>query len=318
MPAKNNTSILFFGTPAFAVPALEALIASDYSVVGVITNPDEPVGRKHIITPPPVKVLAQKHNIPIFQPEKLSSLIEEGVLPRAYLFVVAAYGKIIPKAILELPKFGTLNIHPSLLPRWRGASPIQAVILAGDADTGVTIMQIDEKMDHGAILSQETLHLGERKITYPELHDELAEIGAKLLLETIPEYLDGLIVGTPQDHTKATYCKMLTKDDGHIDWGRLAEEVERMVRGLNPWPGTWTLWQSARGAVRIRIDEASAVIDAPRQNTPGLVWQDEKRLLVETGIGSLRVVRATLEGKRSLTGEELMLGYPTLIGAVLT
>lgn len=310
-----NFSILFFGTPGFALPVLQALITSEYPIVGVVTNPDEPVGRKHELTPPPVKVLAEKHSIPVFQPEKLKCELWDHEIPPADLFIVAAYGKIIPKAILEIPKYGTLNVHPSLLPCWRGASPIQSAILAGDTDTGVTIMQLDELMDHGPIVAQQILHIGDRKYTYPELHDELAKKGARLLLETIPGWVNETIMPTPQDHAKATYCAMLNKDDGRIDWKKSAEEIERMIRAFNPWPSTWTLWHASDRTYRLRIDEADLIPDEPLLGSPGLVWKKEKALLVKTSRGSIEIKRATLEGKKILTGAELLHGYPQLVGA---
>lgn len=342
-----NPSIIFFGTPEFALPALEALIAKKYHIVGVVTNPDEPVGRKHILTPPPVKTFAQRHGIPVFQPEKLNIAQFAGChadppdggeasrppsrkrsftgvqddnsqkIPSADLFIVAAYGKIIPKAILEIPKYGTLNIHPSLLPRWRGASPIQSAILAGDADTGVTIMQLDELMDHGSIVAQETAHVGDRKVTYPQLHDELAQIGAQLLIKTIPDYISGAIVPIPQHDVSATYCAVLKKEDGRIDWHKSAEEIERMVRAYSPWPTVWTLWPAGDHALRIRIDEADITSEELPQGSPGLVWQKENALLVQTSKGSVVINRATLEGKNPLTGAELLHGYPQLVGSVL-
>ncbi len=328
-----NPTILFFGTPEFALPALDALIAKEYHIVGVVTNPDEPVGRKHVLTPPPVKVLAKKHSIPVFQPERN----EISKIPPADLFIVAAYGKIIPKSILEIPKYGTLNIHPSLLPRWRGASPIQSAILAGDANIGVTIMQLDELMDHGPIVAQQVVHIGNRKYTYPELHDELAQKGAKLLLETIPKWIDETITPTPQDHTKATYCATLKKEDGRIDWKKSAAEIERMVRAYNPWPGAWTIWKNDGRMYRIRIDDADVIPDEP-VGSPGLIWTNidppssqqigtseglfplkgnKKALLVKTSKGSIIIKRATLEGRKSLTGADLLRGYPQLVGTIL-
>lgn len=317
MKTSVNPSILFFGTPEFALPALGALIGEKYHIVGVITNPDEPVGRKKILTPPPVKVLAQKHPIPVFQPEKLKRELWDHEIPAADLFIVAAYGKIIPKSILEIPKYGTLNIHPSLLPRWRGASPIQSAIFAGNADTGVTIMQIDELMDHGPIVAQQIMHIGDQKIAHQELHDELAQKGAELLLKTIPQWVDRTITPIPQDHTKATYCAMLKKDDGRIDWNKSAAEIERMIRAYNPWPSTWTTWFDNDHALRIRIEEANALPDESSVGSPGIVWKKEKALLVQTGKGSIIIKRATLEGKKSLIGADLLRGYPQLVGAIL-
>ncbi|MBI3442302.1 MAG: methionyl-tRNA formyltransferase [Candidatus Sungbacteria bacterium] len=340
MKFSVNPSILFLGTPEFSIPALDALIAGKYDLVGAVTNPDEPVGRKRILTSPPVKLLAQKHSIPVFQPEKLKRELWDRQIPAADLLVVAAYGKIIPKSILEIPKYGTLNIHPSLLPRWRGASPIQSAILAGDADTGVTIMQVDERMDHGPVVAQQIIPIGNRKVTYSRLHDELAEIGAKLLLETIPGYISGAITPTPQDDAKAIYCAVLAKDDGRIDWNKSAEEIERMVRAFDLWPGAWTTWSVPDSrSYRIHIDEADLIRDHNPAGTPGLVWsnvdppssrpvgtseglfslkENKKALLVQTGKGSIEIRRATLEGKKSLTGAELLHGYPRLVGAIFT
>ncbi|MBI4225077.1 MAG: methionyl-tRNA formyltransferase [Candidatus Sungbacteria bacterium] len=314
---NHKISILFFGTPGFALPALEALIAEKYNLIGVVTNSDEPVGRKKILTPPPVKVLAEKYNIPVFQPERLEIQNFKFKISQVDLAVVAAYGKIIPKSILEIPKFGTLNIHPSLLPRWRGASPIQSAILAGDVDTGVTIMQLDEKMDHGPVVAQQTTPIGDRKAVYPQLHDELAAIGAKLLIETIPDYLSGAIMPIPQDESKATYCNPLKKDDGRIDWKKPAEEIERMVRAYNPWPSTWTTWSDNGSTLRIRIEQADLTLDEPLAGSPGLVWKKEEALLVQTGKGSIEIKRLTLEGKKTISGAELLHGYPQLIGATL-
>lgn len=314
---NKQTSILFFGTPEFALPALERLIAEKYDLMGVITNPDEPVGKKHILTPPPIKIFAQKHLIPVFQPEKLKRELWNAEIPSTDLFVVAAYGKIIPKSVLEIPKYGMLNIHPSLLPRWRGASPIQSAILAGDRDTGVTIMQLDELTDHGPIVAQETVGIGDRKVTYPQLHDELARAGAELLIKTIPGFLDGTIVPVPQDDAKATFCKVLKKEDGRIDWSKSAEEIERMVRALNPWPGAWTVWEGSGKAVRIRIEEADLALDGSSQGSPGIIWRKENALLVKTSRDSIIIKRATLEGKKTLTGTDLLRGYPQLLGTIL-
>ncbi|MFY9462661.1 MAG: methionyl-tRNA formyltransferase, partial [Candidatus Sungiibacteriota bacterium] len=266
---KPKTRILFLGTPEFALPALQALIDAGYLIVGVVTQPDEPIGRKQVLTPPPVKVLAEQYDIPVFQPLRLDARDFADKIPRPDLFIVAAYGKIIPKAILDIPRFGVINIHPSLLPRWRGPSPIQAAILAGDAATGVTIMKIDEQMDHGALIANYKLQITNYKTTYLELHNQLAEAGAKLLIEILPRWVAGEIAPIAQDETHATYCKLLTKNSGRIDWGKPAEEIERMIRAYHPWPGTWTIWKTEVGDRRIRIEEADAVDAVP---PPHPIW----------------------------------------------
>ncbi|QQG45264.1 MAG: methionyl-tRNA formyltransferase [Candidatus Sungiibacteriota bacterium] len=323
----KNIKIVFWGTPEFALPSLEALIKNGYSVAAVITNPDEPIGRSQIITPPPAKVLAQKHKIHVFQPEKLNAETFRNELPEADLFIVAAYGKIIPKDILEIPRYGALNIHPSLLPRWRGPSPIQYTILHGDKETGVTIIKIDELMDHGPIVANYKLlaslklrrsgQVTNYKITCRELQNKLAEIGAELLIETVPKWIRGEITPMPQDDSQATYSKILKKDDGRINWSRPAEEIERMIRAFNPWPGTWTIWPSREKISRLRIEEAETAQDEAPAGTPGFVWQTGQKLFVKTGHQNLEIKKLTLEGKKSLVVQDFLRGHPEIAGEVL-
>ena len=318
---KNNPPILFFGTPEFALPALEALIKNGYRIAAAITRPDERVGRKQILTPPPIKVAAERYNIPVFQPERLDARdFVSGKIPRADLFIVAAYGKIIPVDILKLPRLGAINIHPSLLPRWRGPSPIQAAILHGDIQTGVTIMQMDAQMDHGPAIAASSFPLpAPGKITYPELHDRLAKLGAELLIKTLSRWITGGIIPVPQDESQATYCKLLTKDGGRIDWTKPADQIERMVRAYRPWPGSWTVWKSKSGPRRIRIEEADAIDDAPPAGgAAGMVWQNELHpLLIKSGRGSLAVKKLRLEGKSPTDAASFLRGHPALLGAIL-
>jgi len=312
-------SILFFGTPEFALPALRGLIDAGWRVVGVVTQPDEPVGRKRVLTPPPIKVFALQNGIPVFQPEKLDAGQFIAEIPAADLFVVAAYGKIIPKTILDIPKLGALNIHPSLLPRWRGPSPIQTTILAGDSETGVAIMKIDAQMDHGPIVASSKFQVPSSHIAYPELHDQLAKLGAELLIETLPQWIAGAITPVPQDETHATYCKLLTKNSGKIDWGKPAEEIERMVRAFHPWPGTWTIWKTESGDRRIRIEDADAVDAAPpAYGASGLVWTNNAHpLLIQTGRGSFAIKKLGLEGKNILDAASFLRGHQAIIGIIL-
>lgn len=301
------------------MPALTALVEAGYAVIGVVTNPDEPVGRNQIRTPPPVKIIAEKYKIPVYQPaEKQAFGYSIARLREADLFIVAAYGKIIPKEIIALPRYGALNIHPSLLPRWRGPSPIQYTILSGDTETGVTIMQIDELMDHGPMIRNSKFKIQNSKISYRELHDILARQGAQLLIETLPKYIHGEITPIPQDDSRATFSKMLTKDSGRIDWSRPAEDIERMVRAFNPWPGAWTVWPSEKGIARLRIEEAEVFDDEVPGGSPGYVWQNETHpILIKTGRGNLAVTRLTLAGKKSLSAEEFLRGYRLLLGSTL-
>jgi len=318
--------IVFWGTSEFALPSLDALLKESFStssktnflyrVVAVVTNPDEPAGRKQILTPPPVKVLAKKHKIPVYQPENLKLENWQQELPEADLYIVAAYGKIIPKDILDKPSYGALNIHPSLLPRWRGPSPIQYTILNGDSETGVTIIKMDEMMDHGPIVAQQRLTISQP--VYKELKEQLAKLGAKLLLETLPKWLKGEITPTPQDDSQATYSKILKKDDGRINWQKSAEEIERLIRAFNPWPGTWTMLPTKKKILRLIIEEAEIVkVENPLAPPGYLFYSDNYPLLIKTGYGSLLIKKLTLEGRKKMSGEDFRRGYQALYNTTL-
>lgn len=335
---SNNLHILFFGTSSFAVPVLQALMEQDYRLVGVVTTPDEPTGRKQILTASPLKSFFLTHRPPMPLPHSGEKMKEGGqsydaslLQPRALdanfvsrvrslqpnLFIVAAYGKILPAGLLALPRCGALNLHPSLLPRWRGPSPIQYTILHGDAETGVTIIEMDKLMDHGPIIAKEKIKMENGKITYPQLHDALAEVGAKLLIETLPRWCAGEITPLPQDDTKATYSKIIKKDDGRIDWSRPAEEIERMVRAFNPWPGAWTVWPSTKKIMRLRIEEACT--DAKTQEGPlGMVAHyDHAVLWVKTRKGSLGILKILPEGKKSMSVSAFFRGHANILHANL-
>jgi len=237
--------IVFMGSPEFALPVLEAL-TRQYPVVGVVTQPDRPAGRGGQLRPPPVKVYAQQAGLPFIQPENLRAAEVMAQL-RAWapdVIVVAAFGQILRPEVLELPPYGCLNVHASLLPRWRGASPIAAAILAGDAETGVTIMKMDAGVDTGPILAQRAQPIA-REDTTASLSARLARLGADLLLETLPDYLNGRCQPYPQPAQGVTYAPMLKKEDGRLDFQKTADELERQVRAMNPWPGAWFEWDGA-------------------------------------------------------------------------
>lgn len=278
----EKIKIVFLGTPEFAVKPLEALIKNGYGIVGVITAPDKPKGRKMVLAPPPIKILAGQRNIPAWQPINLISNLRFPV-SKPDLFVVAAYGKILPKEILEIPKFGTLNIHPSLLPRWRGPSPIQSAILAGDEKTGVTIMLVNEKMDEGPILARQELKYSISNIQSLKLQDELSELGAKLLIETLPKWINGEIKPQQQDNSKATYSKIIKKENGLINWNEPAEIIERKIRAFTPWPGAYAFINGKR----IVITEA------------GLNKNN-----------ALAIKRVKPEGKKEMSYEDYLRGNP--------
>ena len=251
------------GTPEFGAIILEGLIKykpysgrwpnGPFRPILVVTAPDKPVGREQILTPSPVKVIAQKCDIPIEQPEKIENLKLKIENLKPDLIVATAYGQIISKEILEIPQEGSLGVHPSLLPKYRGPTPIQAAILNGDKETGVTIILMDEKMDHGPILAQRKLEIVKDE-TASTLHDKLAELGENLLIETISKWLRGLLKPWPQDETKAIYTKILTREDGRIIWKKTAKELEREIRAFSGWPGSFTFWEKRGGKmVRMKI-----------------------------------------------------------------
>jgi len=283
---NNKIRIIFIGTPEFGAIILEELVKNNYQPVLVITNPDKPVGRKQVLTPPPVKLAAQKYKISIEQPEKIknSKIKIQNLEPD--LIITAAYGQIIPKEILKIPKYGCLNIHPSLLPKYRGPSPIQAAILNGDKETGVTIMLMDEKMDHGPILNQRELEFSILNFQFSKLHDRLADLGAKLLLETIPDWINGKIKPQTQDEKKATYTKIIKKEDGEINWKKPAQEIERQIRAFNSWPGAFTFIQKKGKKIRIKICQAE-------------LSKDNK----------LIIKKLQPEGKKPMSFEEFKKGY---------
>jgi len=266
---KNNLKIIFLGNPDFALPALEALVKEKYQIVGVVTAPDKPTGRKQILTPPPVKVLAQKHGLAIYQPKDKTELLEIIKKLQPDLAVVTAFGMIFPKEVLNIPKYGFINVHPSLLPRWRGPTPIQTAILNGDEETGVSLFLLDEEMDHGPILAKRELEFPISNFQFPILSQKLAELGADLLIETLPKYINGEIKPQAQDESQATYTKKFSTQDAYIEpkdleiaqekGGDKAIEIERKIRALNPEPGTFTLSLSKGGLKRTKLLEAKII-----------------------------------------------------------
>jgi len=329
---NEKLKIIFLGTPEFGAIILERLIKGNYKPISVITAPDKPVGRKQILTPSPVKVIAQKYKIPILQPDKILDSKFKIQDSKPDLIVIAAYGQILPKEILEIPKNGSLNVHPSLLPRWRGASPIQYAILNGDKKTGVTILLMDEKMDHGPILNQRALEI-EAEETSTTLHRKLANLGATLLMETISKWMREMIKPYPQDETKATYTKILTREDGRINWKKTAKNIEREIRAFNYWPGSFTFWKKRDGTmVRIKILKARVL-----KSTEGLSYPPGEALVVsqnEIGIqcggfpaatrsflkggeGFLVIERLQMEGKEEMGSEEFLRGHPDFVGTIL-
>lgn len=305
---------IFFGTPEFAAIILEKLINAGYMPAAVICNPDELVGRKKILTSPPVKILSQKHDIRIFQPEKLRDNLEFAEQLKnlkSDLAIIAAYGKIIPKEILDIPSSGFINVHPSLLPKYRGASPIQYAILNGDHETGVTIMAVDEEMDHGNIISNLKTQIS-RVDTFESLSQKLAKLGAELLIKILPDYVSGKIKPVEQDHSRATYTKIIKKEDGKIDWSKSADEIERMTRGYYPWPDVWTVWSDKI----LKILAADVLADGDKKIGEVFLTKNNK-LAIKCGKDALIVNKLQLEGRKILTAREFLNGHKNFIGSIL-
>lgn len=299
---SERPRIVFMGSPQFAVPILEALVTA-YPVVGVVTQPDKPAGRGNRLTPPAVKVRAQELGIPVFQPKRVShpEAVERLRAWNPDLIVVAAYGQILKPNVLALPRYGCINVHASLLPRWRGAAPIAYAIWHGDTETGVTIMLMDEGLDTGPILAQRRVPIHPDD-TQGTLSMRLAQEGAALLLETLPRYLAGEVRPQPQDNRLATYAPMLRREQGLLDFTQPAAVLARQIRAFHPWPGTFTFWKGQR----LKVHRGHAV-DTPSPG-PGkpVIW--EGRPAVGTAEGLLVLDEVQLEGRKPVSGEAFLRG----------
>ncbi|MBM3888878.1 MAG: methionyl-tRNA formyltransferase [Verrucomicrobia bacterium] len=310
--------IVFIGTAEFGIPCLEALLkASECHVAGVVTQPDRPAGRRHELTPSPIKTLAMKHHLPVFQPEKIrtpTALAEiRGLAPD--LIVVVAYGQILPRELLAMPRLGCVNVHASLLPRWRGASPIQAALLAGDTESGVTTMLMDEGLDTGPMLLQEGVHI-EHDDNAASLHDKLAALGAELLLKTVASLAGGTLKPTPQPAAGVTYAPKIRKEDGLVDWSLPAAQLLNRLRAFTPWPGFYTFLPESHGQRLLKIWAANAEEAVPATPVaPGTVVRANKDgIRVATKEGLLAIRELQLEGSRRLTAADFLRGHPLNTG----
>jgi methionyl-tRNA formyltransferase len=304
MPAKKYKTI-FMGTPEFALLGLRAILNSDvFEIVGVFTQPDKPIGRKQISTPPPIKTLALENNLSVFQPQKIRTEAEVIRNLQPDLIVVIAYGQIIPQEILDIPTFGCINVHASLLPKYRGAACLNAPILNGDTKTGITIMKMDAGLDTGPILRQAKIKLSGRE-NLSDVHDTLSTLGASILPETLKDFIDGKIKPCQQDDSQASYIKMIKKEDGRIDWNKPATETERMIRAYNPWPGTYAEIDNRL----IKIIEVELGACSNNKYPIGKFFQEEGKLGIQCGQGSLFVLKLQPAGKKIMTENEFLNGY---------
>jgi methionyl-tRNA formyltransferase len=308
--------IVFMGTPDFAVPCLDALMENGYQVVAVVTQPDRPKGRKGILTPSPVKEAALRHHLPVLQPEKVRTeeALNEIENYQPDLLITAAYGQLLPKRLLEMPRLGCINVHASLLPRWRGGAPIHKAIIEGDKETGVTIMRMVQALDAGDMISQVVVPI-EEEDTVSSMFEKLAVAGAKLLIETLPQIEAGTITETPQDEALVTYAPNLTREDERIDWTKNARQIYNQVRGMNAWPGAFThfsnkvmkIWQA-------RIEEESS----EPQVMPGTVVEVTKEeILVQCGRGTLALVEIQPAGKTRMLVRDFLRGVKIAPGVRL-
>jgi len=298
--------VIFMGTPDFAVGTLEEIIKAGHEVALVVTQPDKPRGRSGALQFPPVKECAVAHGIEVFQPKKIREEENVAYLRKynADIIVVAAFGQLLPKSILEMPKYGCINVHASLLPKYRGAAPIQWSVINGDAVTGVTIMQMDIGMDTGDMIAKREVAIGKEE-TGGGLFDKLAEVGAKLCVETMVEIENGTATRTPQNHDEATHVSMISKELGNIDWNKSAVEIERLVRGLNPWPSAFTKLDGKT----FKIWKAE-VVDKTTDMPVGTISNVGKDVLeVQTAEGVLSLLEVQLEGKKRMEIDAFLRGY---------
>lgn len=304
--------IIFAGTSDFALPAFQALVQSKHAICAVFTNPDRPAGRGRKLTTSVVKLFATSHNLEVHQPEsfrnpKVQQLVRD---LQADVFIDVAYGLLIPKEVLAIPKFGCINIHPSLLPRWRGAAPIARAIIAGDKVTGVTIMRMDEGLDTGAILKQQSFNL-ENTDTTASVLEKTAKIGAELLLEVLDKIENNTVHLLTQDNNLATYASKISKEDGMLNWQLRAVELERMVRAFNPWPVAFTVINDAN----VRIWQALALPSYAASEPGTIIAVSENGIDIATGEGVLRLLKIQLPGKKALPIKDVLHGQ---WGQVLT
>lgn len=300
------TKIIFMGTPDFSVPVLRQILKDGYQVIGVVTQPDRPVGRKRILTPPPVKVEAMKQGIPVLQPEKIRQKeeLDKVLALKPDLIVTAAFGQILPKELLDAPKYGCINVHASLLPELRGGAPMQYAILQGHKKTGITIMYMAEKLDAGDIITQVEVPITEED-TLGTLHDKLSEAGAKLLAETLPPFLQGKLTARPQDETQATYAPTIKREQEKIDWTKTGEDIYNHVRALNPYPGAYTLLDGK--TLKLWKTEKKTIGQAAE---PGTVVQiNSDSITVATGNQTaLKLIEIQPSGKKKMPAADFLRG----------
>jgi methionyl-tRNA formyltransferase len=317
----NSLKLIFMGTPHFAVPILQMLLEEKYEVIAVVTQPDRPQGRKRILTPSPVKEEALKHHIPVLQPEKLRDpdAVAQIVALQPDLIITAAYGQILPKSILELPRYGCLNVHGSLLPKYRGGAPIQHAVMNGETVTGVTLMYMAAGLDTGDMIRKTEVQITDEDNT-GTMFDKLSQAGKELLRSTLPELLTGSIQAIPQDGQLATLAPNISREDEQIRWDRPAVELFNQIRGLSPWPGAFTTWNGEVFKVWTSRKQPKTSVTAKIHETqiPGTVLQIcEDGIEVLTGRGTIWLTEIQPAGKKAMDAAQFRLGGTMAVGTIL-
>lgn len=315
MKVVKPLKIIFMGTPEFALPSLDMLVKEGHEILAVVCQPDKPKGRGNKLTPPPVKEYAVKKGIKVLQPEKVKTqaFIDEIRELKPDLLVTAAYGKILPKDVLDIPPYGCINVHGSLLPHYRGAAPYQWAIINGEKKTGITSMFTDVGMDTGDMLLKKEIEITE-DMTAGELHDKLSVLGAEVLKETIEKLEKGTLERIPQSHEEATNAPMIQKETGRIDWTRTAEQIHNLVRGTNPWPGAYTFYKGGR----MRIWKSCVIPGEAAGRTPGTICSVTKDgIVVAAGKGLLNIVEVQFDSCKRMCIEEYICGHKVDEGEIL-
>lgn len=315
---SGNGHIVFFGTPEFSATILKELLEKKFSVAGVVTRADKPVGRKHVLTASPVKQLAAEYGIPVLQPKRLdANFLEEVRKLNPDIIITAAYGKIFPPSVLSLPPLGCLNVHASLLPLYRGASPIQEALRNGDQTTGVSLMRMDEGLDTGPVYAKHILPLEPHEL-FPQVSEHLAKTAATFVADTLPLILKGTLEPAPQEEDRATLCQLIEKEDGHIYWSNTASEIFNLYRAFFVWPGIFTFWKRNDAFLRLKLTRIRLRADILSSSPElGQVFLKESGIFVTTAEGSIELLEVQLEGKKPLEIRDFIRGYDDFIGCVL-
>lgn len=313
-----NPRIIFMGTSLFAKDILRALVENNYNIIAVYAQPDKKSGRKNTVGIGPVKEYCLKNSLNLYQPAKLDKETEIHIKELAPdLIIVAAYGKILSQDILDMPGFGSLNVHASLLPKYRGASPIQNALLAGDTKTGVTIMRMNKDIDAGDILTQAEIQI-DKDDTTETLSNKLAVLGAEQILHAIPLWIGGKIIPRKQDDHKSTLCRLIKRSDGHVSWSEKAADIYNKFRAFYPWPGIFSFWNKKGTVLRLKLRNISLETDNNNpQHSPGQVFSKDGGIFVQAISGSIALEEVQLEGKSPITIRDFINGHPDFIGSKL-